>query len=444
MRFVTNLLALLPLLWSSEGLTSINIIQGTSGNDVLIGTSGDDRIEGSEDPFGRFEDGYDIIEGGAGDDVLIGGPPKSPYGGFIIDLYRFGSGSGNDVIIGFSPSQDFVGGVPYGAQYDTLDRIELARNINGSGIDSAQDVLDAATTNEDGWVVLNLGGGNSITLQSIERSDLSTRNIHILPATSLLLQGSDADDDLTGTSDNDRIEGSEDPFGRFEDGYDIIEGGAGDDVLIGGPPKSPYGGFIIDLYRFGSGSGNDVIIGFSPSQDFVGGVPYGAQYDTLDRIELARNINGSGIDSAQDVLDAATTNEDGWVVLNFGEGHDVTIHSVRMSDLTRDTIFLSEDFDSDGDGIPDTHDNCPNIANVNQINSDSDASGNACDLDDDNDGLTDVEETSFGTDPTLSDTDADGWSDGEEVDEGTDPLLASSQPEVNSGLPIWLLYQATQ
>ena len=100
--------------------------------------------------------------------------------------------------------------------------------------------------------------------------------------------------------------------------------------------------------------------------------------------------------------------------------------------------------DSDVDGVVDDSDNCPNIANADQVNSDSDVAGNACDADDDNDGLTDTTEVELGTDPLKRDTDGDGWSDKEEVDEGTDPLLASSQPELSSGLPIWLLYQATQ
>jgi len=100
--------------------------------------------------------------------------------------------------------------------------------------------------------------------------------------------------------------------------------------------------------------------------------------------------------------------------------------------------------DSDSDGFLDGDDNCASFPNADQLNSDSDSDGNACDADDDNDGLTDVTEADLGTDPLKRDTDGDGWSDKEELDEGTDPLQASSQPEVNSGLPIWLLYQATQ
>jgi thiol-disulfide isomerase/thioredoxin len=43
-------------------------------------------------------------------------------------------------------------------------------------------------------------------------------------------------------------------------------------------------------------------------------------------------------------------------------------------------------------------------------------------LDDDGDGLSNGEEESIGTDPSLPDTDADGYSDAQEVHAGTDPL----------------------
>ena len=100
--------------------------------------------------------------------------------------------------------------------------------------------------------------------------------------------------------------------------------------------------------------------------------------------------------------------------------------------------------DTDGDTTNDGTDNCPLIANADQLDTDSDGTGDACDADDDNDGLSDATEAELGTDPLDRDFDGDGWSDGEEVSEGTDPLDSASQPEVQMGLPIWLLYQATQ
>jgi hypothetical protein len=45
--------------------------------------------------------------------------------------------------------------------------------------------------------------------------------------------------------------------------------------------------------------------------------------------------------------------------------------------------------DSDGDGVPDSADNCPTRANPDQKNTDGDAAGDACDTDADNDGVLD-------------------------------------------------------
>jgi len=56
-------------------------------------------------------------------------------------------------------------------------------------------------------------------------------------------------------------------------------------------------------------------------------------------------------------------------------------------------------WDADGDGIDDSWDNCTNKSNPNQKDTDQDGMGNACDLDDDNDGFTDAEEKAAGTNP---------------------------------------------
>ena len=82
--------------------------------------------------------------------------------------------------------------------------------------------------------------------------------------------------------------------------------------------------------------------------------------------------------------------------------------------------------DTDSDGILNNVDNCPSVSNINQLNTDADLQGNACDADDDNDGLSDITEASLGTDPLLVDTDGDGLDDGADPN----PLTANANGDL--------------
>ena len=67
--------------------------------------------------------------------------------------------------------------------------------------------------------------------------------------------------------------------------------------------------------------------------------------------------------------------------------------------------------DADNDGIDNMSDNCVVVSNADQLNTDSDIKGNACDSDDDNDGVADIADA-LPLDATESvDTDADGIGD---------------------------------
>jgi len=70
------------------------------------------------------------------------------------------------------------------------------------------------------------------------------------------------------------------------------------------------------------------------------------------------------------------------------------------------------DPDSDGDGVPDSTDNCPGDSNAGQADNDGDGDGDACDPDDDNDGVLDgPDNCQFEYNPDQTDDNADGFGD---------------------------------
>ncbi|TDJ48034.1 MAG: hypothetical protein E2O52_01815, partial [Gammaproteobacteria bacterium] len=85
----------------------------------------------------------------------------------------------------------------------------------------------------------------------------------------------------------------------------------------------------------------------------------------------------------------------------------------------------TEHLDDDADGVGNNVDNCvftpngplqldPDDNGIAQRNTDGDAEGDACDFDDDNDGLSDADELLAGTDRLLTDTDMDTVNDGDD------------------------------
>ena len=79
--------------------------------------------------------------------------------------------------------------------------------------------------------------------------------------------------------------------------------------------------------------------------------------------------------------------------------------------------------DTDGDGLEDDSDNCASVANAEQLDTDSDGLGNACDDDDDGDGVADTTDAFSLDSEETTDTDGDGTGNNEDTDDDGDTIL---------------------
>ncbi len=122
-----------------------------------------------------------------------------------------------------------------------------------------------------------------------------------------------------------------------------------------------------------------------------------------------------------------------WDFGNSTQYPALILNGKSQRDTDGDYIFDVDDLDDDNDGVLDVNDAFP-FDSTESVDTDGDGTGNNADLDDDNDGLTDAQEISLGTDPLLTDSDGDGIDDGVEdtnqngvVDAGeTNPSLADT------------------
>ena len=171
--------------------------------------------------------------------------------------------------------------------------------------------------------------------------------------------------------------------------------------------------------------------------------------------------------SADEVASGVSVNMSDIVTVAGGYSGTVTkgTHSVTTSgnyDVFLWAFDPATKKDMDNDGIPDINDNCPSDSNPIQANTDFDSEGDACDSDDDNDGLTDNfpdncprggeynwTSTQDTSNPSAStDWDNDGCKDDTEDSDDDNDLIDDVNDlcpwtEYNPPRPTWVSDQAT-
>lgn len=211
------------------GYGSDDNISAGAGNDVVKGNNGNDQING--------EGGNDTLYGGLGNDTITGGKGNDILrGGAGDDQFVYSSGEGNDSITD-SLGTDSL----YLPDLNTEDLI-FRRDGNAMIVLSKQEESERQNNSPESQenVLLRIesqfNSDGSVPASSIDSIQFANgETLNYAEVQSLVLAGTDLDDDIEGHALNDVIQsGAGDDQIAAADGDDQIDAGLGDDVVTGG------------------------------------------------------------------------------------------------------------------------------------------------------------------------------------------------------------------
>ncbi|PYD22726.1 calcium-binding protein [Pseudomonas savastanoi pv. glycinea] len=256
-----------------NGMAGSDTLSGGAGADTLNGNDGNDVLQGGADDVLYGGDGSDVLDGGAGNDRLDGGAGD--------DIYIFGKGAGQDSI--YYANETRAG---------KMDTVRLT-DLNASDVSVTRDGMDLfirVNGTTDSLRVIYHFLGDATAGYQIDRIQFADGSFLDQAAIKFqVLQGSDGDDTLSGTSSNDVIDaglgddtvngGGGDDTLKGNDGSDTLNGGDGNDLLLGGAGNDALNGNdgndVLD-----AGAGNDVLNGGNGNDTYLFGK--GSGQDTVN------------------------------------------------------------------------------------------------------------------------------------------------------------------
>ncbi|HEX5340940.1 MAG TPA: calcium-binding protein, partial [Duganella sp.] len=321
-------------------------IYGGAGNDTIYGDGGNNLIDGGDgdDLFINYtlDAGKDTLIGGAGNDLFdmrARADEATATGGAGRDTYRFNAGysSGDKTLPGVLNVTDFTAG-PDGDIIDLMS--QLTRNssyVDGNPFSTANGYARVIQDGADTRVQIDLDGAAGkaytyatvLTLKTFNAATLTADNFTgglktdgstiiglVASANNQALQGTSFDDQLTGVS-----------------GSNTLNGYGGDDMLVAGSGNASGKGD----YLYG-GSGNDTLTGGAANDYLVAGdgndlLSGGDGNDALTA--------GNGLDTLQggagnDTLDSTSAIQ-GVASLDGGDGDDTFTYGVTSGGLASAT-----------------------------------------------------------------------------------------------------------
>ena len=235
-----------------SGTALVDAINGDAGNDTITGNAGNDVIDGGADDdllIWNNGDGSDTFDGGAGvDELEVNGSTVTPAGDTI-------TVSANGSRFDLTRADGGMGLGPFSLDVGTIETLDL-NTLDG---DDSVTVGDLTGVSDLATLLIDAGAG----ADTVDASALPDLGL------SVLIEGGDDNDTLTGSAGPSMINGNMGNDSLIGSAAaDTIMGGGGDDVMDGGAGGDMLSGQAGDDTMTG-GLGDDTLNGGAETDRIV-------------------------------------------------------------------------------------------------------------------------------------------------------------------------------